>query len=54
MRNTARQTRNNRTIPIDFQDATTYFRLFNDGQAFVELVMAFLLSSGFQWMSATA
>ena len=48
MRHNARQTRENQTIPIDFQDEATYFRLLNDGQAFVELVMAFILSIGFQ------
>jgi hypothetical protein len=48
MRNTARQTRENRTITIDFHDETTYFRLLDDGKAFVELVMAFILSLGFQ------
>ena len=48
MRNPARQTRENRTIAIDFQDETTYFRLLDDGKAFVELVMAFILSIGFQ------
>ena len=48
MRNTARQTRENRTITVDFQDETTYFRLLGDGKAFVEFVLAFLLSLGFQ------
>src|ERR671914_1585727 len=48
MRNTARQTRENRTITIDFHDETTYFRLLDDGKAFVELVMAFIMSLGFQ------
>ena len=48
MRNTARQTRENRTITINFHDETTYFRLLDDGKAFVELVMAFILSLGFQ------
>jgi hypothetical protein len=48
MRNPARQTRDNRTITIDFQDETTYFRLLDDRKAFVELVMAFILSIGFQ------
>ena len=32
MRNTARQTRENRTITIDFHDETTYFRLLDDGK----------------------
>jgi hypothetical protein len=48
MRNIARQTRENRTITIDFHDETTYFRLLDDGKAFVELGMAFILSLGMQ------
>src|SRR6266853_2840448 len=48
MRSTARQTRENRTITVDFQNEATYFQLLSDGKAFVELVLAFLLSLGFQ------
>jgi hypothetical protein len=48
MRNITCQTRENRTITIDFQDETTYFQALGDGKAFVELVMAFILSIGFQ------
>src|ERR671928_817085 len=48
MRTTARQTRENRTITVDFQNEATYFRLLGDGKAFVELVLAFILSLGFQ------
>src|SRR5712664_6719 len=48
MPNTARQTRENRTITVDFQNEATYFQLLGDGKAFVECVMAFLLSLGFQ------
>ena len=48
MRNTARQTRENRTITVDFQHEATYLQLLSDGKAFVECVMAFLLSLGFQ------
>src|SRR6195256_4233203 len=44
----AKPTRENRTITVDFQDETTYFQLLSDGKAFVELVLAFLLSLGFQ------
>jgi hypothetical protein len=40
--------RHNRTITVDFQDEATYFRLLDDGKAFVEFVLAFLLSLGFQ------
>src|SRR5499425_2087055 len=48
MPNTARQTRENRTITIDFQNEATYFQLLGDGKAFLEFVFAFLLSLGFQ------
>src|SRR5215813_4065316 len=48
MPNTARQTRENRTITIDFQNEATYFQLLGDGKAFVEFVIAFILSLGFQ------
>src|SRR6266536_3629028 len=48
MRNTARQTRENRTITVDFQNETTYVQLLGDGKAFVECVLAFLLTLGFQ------
>src|SRR5437762_10258494 len=48
MHNTARQTRENRTITVVFQNEATYFQLLGDGKAFVECVMAFLLSLGFQ------
>ena len=48
MRNTARQTRENRTLTVDFQNETTYFQLLGDGKAFLECVLAFVLSLGFQ------
>ena len=48
MQNTARQTRENRTITVDFQNEATYFQLLGDSKAFVEFVMAFILSLGFQ------
>ena len=48
MRNTACQTRKNRTLTVDFQNETTYFQLLGDGKAFVECVLAFLLALGFQ------
>jgi hypothetical protein len=44
----AKPTRENRTITVDFQNETTYFQLLGDGKAFVECVLAFLLSLGFQ------
>src|SRR6266487_2873882 len=48
MQNTARQTRDNRTITVDFHDETTYFKLLDDRKAFVEFVLAFLLALGLQ------
>jgi hypothetical protein len=48
MRNTTRQTRENRTITVDFQNEATYVQLLGDGRAFVEWVLAFVLSLGFQ------
>jgi len=48
MRNTARPTRENRTITVDFHNEATYSQLLGDGKAFVECVLAFLLSLGFQ------
>jgi len=47
MRTSARQTRENRTITVDFQHEATYFQLLGDGKAFVELVIAFVMSLGF-------
>jgi hypothetical protein len=43
----AKVARENRTITVDFQDETTYFQLLADSKAFVEAVLAFLLSLGF-------
>jgi hypothetical protein len=42
------QTRQNRTITIDFRSEATYFQLLGDGKAFLECVLAFVLSLGFQ------
>src|SRR6266850_2524203 len=44
----AKQTRENRTITVDFQNEATYFQLLADGKAFVECLLAFILSLGFQ------
>jgi hypothetical protein len=44
----ATQTRHNHTITVDFHDETTYFQLLGNGKAFVECVLAFVLSPGFQ------
>jgi hypothetical protein len=48
MSTAAKQTRENRTITVDFRDEATYVQLLGDGKAFVEFVCAFLLSLGFQ------
>src|SRR5215510_2553836 len=40
----AKPTRANRTITVDFQNEATYFQLLGDGKAFVECVLAFVLS----------
>jgi hypothetical protein len=48
MRNTARQTRENRTMTVNFQSEAAYFQLLGDRKAFLECVLAFVLSLGFQ------
>ena len=48
MRNTARQTRDNRTLTVDFRSEATYFQLLGDGKAFLECVLAFVMALGFQ------
>src|SRR5712691_5978099 len=48
MGHAAKPTRHNRTITVDFRDETTYFALLGNTKAFVEFVLAFLLSLGFQ------
>ena len=48
MRTTARQTRKNRTITVDFPNAATYLQLLSDSKAFVACVLAFVLSLGLQ------
>jgi hypothetical protein len=48
MTQTAKPTRENRTITVDFNDEATYFALLSDGKAFIECIFAFLLSLGFQ------
>jgi hypothetical protein len=48
MSTAAKQTRENRTITVDFRDEAPYVQLLGDGQAFVECVGACLLSLGFQ------
>jgi len=44
----AKPTRENRTITVDFQHEATYFQLLGDGKAFLECVLAFILSLGLQ------
>ena len=48
MRHTTRQTRENRTLTVDFQNEATYLQLLGDGKAFLECVLAFVMSLGFQ------
>src|ERR671939_1610796 len=48
MAQTTQVTRHNRTLTVDFQDPSTYFELIRNGKAFVEFVLAFILSIGFQ------
>jgi hypothetical protein len=48
MARTAKPTRENRTITVDFNDEATYFELLDDAKAFIEFVLAFILSMGFQ------
>ena len=48
MRNTARQTRENRTITVNFQSEAAYFQLLGDRKAFLECVLAFVMSLGLQ------
>jgi len=40
--------RQNRTITVDFKDEATYHRLCQDGKSFIEFVVAFIISLGFQ------
>jgi hypothetical protein len=40
--------RENRTITVDFHDEATYSQLLGNGKAFIEFVLAFILSLGFQ------
>jgi hypothetical protein len=44
----AQPTRANRTITVDFRSEATYFQLLGDGKAFLECVIAFVMSLGFQ------
>src|SRR5215475_8971985 len=44
----AQPTRENRTITIDFRSEATYFQRLGDGKAFLECVLALVMSLGFQ------
>jgi hypothetical protein len=44
----AQLTRENRTITVDFRSEAMYFQLLGDGKAFLECVLAFVMSLGFQ------
>jgi hypothetical protein len=44
----AQPTREHRTITVDFRSEATYFQLLGDGKAFLECVLAFVMSLGFQ------
>ena len=48
MEQAAKRTRQNRTITVDFQNEATYFQLLDNGKAFLECVLAFLMALGFQ------
>jgi len=48
MGHAAKSTRQNRTLTVDFHDETTYFALLDNTKAFVEFVLASILSIGFQ------
>ena len=44
----SKPSRENRTITVDFRSEARYFQLLSDGKAFLECVLAFVLSLGFQ------
>src|SRR5215211_7809078 len=44
----AQPTREHRTITVDFRSEAMYFQLLGDGKAFLECVLAFVMSLGFQ------
>ena len=41
--------RKNCTVHVDFQEESTYFQLIQDGSSFLEFVVAYVLSLGFQF-----
>ena len=48
MKNQAKRKRENRTLTVDFNSEATYHQLCQDGKAFIEFVIAFMMSIGFQ------
>lgn len=48
MNKQAKAKRENRTITIDFEDEANYQRLCQEGKGFIEFVVAFIMSLGFQ------
>ncbi len=44
----AKAPRHNRTITVDFHEEATYAQLLGNTKAFIECVLAFILSMGFQ------
>jgi len=48
MAQAAKAPRQNRTLTVDFHDEATYSQLLGDTKAFIECVLAFILSIGFQ------
>jgi hypothetical protein len=50
----AQPTRENRTITVDFRSEATYFQLLGDGKAFLECIIAFVMSLGLQLKHKTA
>jgi hypothetical protein len=48
MSNSPKRPRQNRTITVDFNDEATYHRLCQDGPGFLDFVVGFILSLGFQ------
>lgn len=48
MSTTPSQKHHNRTLTVDFHDEATYHQLRHDGHAFIEFVVAFITTLGFQ------
>jgi hypothetical protein len=48
MSNPPKRPRQNRSITVDFNSEATYHRLCQNGPGFLDFVVAFLLSLGFQ------